>query len=220
MYNYGLRISAIRALDRNHLVLNQPDDWPNGREFRPHLVLRDRPELGGEDDMGLPLKNKGKLADRRVPIRAEDVQVFDLYVSRETPTGAKSSRKKHEEPDKYDLHGLLTTEHSPRISRSTIEDRTAWLTCPTTYSDSECNCRGCREYREDNGQNPPPSRLGRHCEETRSPHQVRHGAITKMLDAYPPETVSKIVGTSVDEIKKTYDRADEIQRMNRLDWEN
>lgn len=221
LFRYGFRVSAIRALDRDSLVLSMPEDMPDDQRFRPHLNLDDRPELGPEDDDGLPLKNKrDELAGRRVPLKPEHAEVFRHYVENGSPTGAKDSRKEHDEPDEYGLSGLLTGEQSARLSGRTIRERTHWLTCPTTFTDRECQCDGCRQYRDENGRNPYPSKVGKHCNETRSPHQVRHGAITSLLDDHDHATVARIVGTSTDTIREVYDSAGEYRRMNRIagDW--
>lgn len=220
LFRYGFRVSAIRALDRDDLVLTKPDDWPEGREFNPHLRLKDRPELGGEEDDGLPLKNKREeLAGRKVLLEQEHVEVFRHYVENSSDEGATETRKEYEEPDKYGLYGLVTGEQNPRLSARTIRDRTHWLTCPTTYGD-ECLCDGCREYRAEHGRNPYPSKVWKYCNETRSPHQVRHGAITSLLDNNKHHTISHNVGTSIDTIRDVYDSADDIRRMNRTagDW--
>ena len=221
LFRYGFRVSAIRALDRDDLILSEPDDWPDENEFNPHLRLQDRPELGQEDDMGLPLKNKREeLAARRVPLQPEDVEAFNCYVENGSSTGADKSRKEYDVPDDFGLYGLLTGEHNARLSGATIRERTHYLTCPTTFTDSDCQCDGCQGYRTKYGQNPYPSKIYKHCNETRSPHQVRHGAITSLLDEYGHSTVARIVGTSPDTLRDVYDRADEYRRMSRVsgDW--
>jgi hypothetical protein len=145
--------------------------------------------------------------------------VFRHYVQNGSEHGAKNSRKEHDESDEYGLYGLLTGEHNARLSGRTVRERTHWLTCPTTYGD-ECQCDGCREYRAEHGRNPYPSKVYKYCNETRSPHQVRHGAITSLLDDHSHSTVANIVGTSPDTLRDVYDRADEYRRMNRVadDW--
>ena len=144
LFRYGFRVSAIRALDRDDLILEEPDDWPDERQFRPHLRLKDRPELGKNDDPGLPLKNKrDELAHRRVLLQPEHIELFCHYVENGSPTGATESRKEHDEPDKYGLYGLLTGEHNARLTGRTIRERTHWLTCPTTFTDREYQCDGC-----------------------------------------------------------------------------
>jgi hypothetical protein len=217
LFKYGFRNSAIRSLDRGALIVHEPDDWPASREFHPHLRLEDRPDLGDDDDRGLPLKNtNSRLAGRRVPLKREDADTLYRYIQGGSPTGAVDSRKEFEEPDKYGLKGLITGEHSPRISREQIGSRTHWLTCPTTYAE-ECGCDGCRSYREaHNGKNPPPHQVRKYCKVSRSPHQVRHGAITRMVDDHEHSEVAQIVGTSAETIKKVYDRADEYRRMERV----
>jgi len=220
LFRYGFRVSAVRALDRDDLILSEPDDWPDEHDFKPHLRLRDRPDLGPEDDGGLKLKNKvEELASRRVPLQPEDAAVLHHYVEHGSAHGAKKTRKEHDEPDEYGLYGLLTGEQNPRLSGRTIRERTHWLTCPATYGE-RCDCDSCREYRREHGRDPYPSKVYKICDETRSPHQIRHGAITRLLDEHDHSTVSRIVGTSPDTLREVYDRADEYRRMGRItdDW--
>ena len=223
VWRYGLRVSAIRALDRDHVVFepHEADDWPAQHEFYPHLHLRDRPELGGKEDEGLPLKNTNPVhGERLIPMNDEDAESIRGYVDRGTPTGATTSRKaweEHGEPDKYGLFGLITSEHTARISKKTIRQRVHAITCPTAYTDTNCHCDGCAEYRAGNdGANPRPSQRGTHCTRTRSPHQCRHGAITNMLDdGKDHETIASVVGTSPKTIRDVYDRADKHDRFDR-----
>lgn len=220
VWRYGLRVSAIRALDKDHLILKPEEakDFPSNHEFRPHIILRDRPELGDIDTEGLPLKNTNQeYADRRIPLHGDDAETLRGYVDRGCKQGAKRARKTHDDPDGFGLYGLVTTEHSARISRHTIHDRVKWITCPTTYTDANCVCEGCQEYREENGKNPPPSKVGTYCDKARSPHQCRHGAITNMLNSgIPIKSIARTVGTSPQTIRDTYDRADEWDRMDRI----
>jgi len=219
LFRYGFRVSAIRALDRDDLRLSEPDDWPEERDFRPHLRLKDRPELGDDDDKGLPLKNKREeLAGRLVPLQREHVDAFRHYVQNGSEHGAET-RKEHDEPDEYGLYGLLTGEHNARLSGDTIRGESGRLTSPATYA-NKCQCDGCQQFRSEQGRDPYPSRIHKHCNESRTPHQVRHGAITSLLDDADHGTVASIVGTSPDTLRDVYDRADEYRRMNRIadDW--
>jgi|GEM_PF-3186712 len=221
LFRYGFRVSAIQALDYDDVVLVEPDNWPNERNFNPHLRLKDRPELGPDNDPGLPLKNKREeLAGRRVQLQSEHVDIFRHYINNGTNTGAISDRREHQEPDRYGLFGLLTGEHNARLSKRTIRERTHWLTCPTTYSVNDCQCDGCQSFRSENGCQPYPSKVNKHCNNTSSPHQVRHGSITSLLDDNDHSTVAHVVGTSPDTLRNVYDRADEYRRMNRVagDW--
>jgi len=202
-WKYALRLSAIRALDVEDLILEEPDSWPEHADFPgPCLNLKDRP------DIGLTLKNtRNELSDRFVPLKREDAVVLQHYV--------ESERIEHDETDDHELRGLLTTEHNVRITGRTIRAETKKLTSPETYAD-QCDCDGCRAYRNEHGRPPYPSKLGRYCERSRSPHQVRHGAITWLLDDTDPSVLSKICGTSPDTLRDTYDRADKHRRLNRI----
>ncbi|PSQ34625.1 hypothetical protein BRD08_09195 [Halobacteriales archaeon SW_10_66_29] len=216
LFEYGLRVSAIRAIDLNDAVLSEPEEFP-GSEFHPHIRLRDRPGLGGEYDAGLPLKNTNpEYADRLVPLYLRHAEAIREYIFTGTPSGAESSRKEFDVTDSHDRVGLLTTEQSPRVPGRTIRERSHHLTCPTTYREEPCDCDGCEAYRAENGRDPYPSKRGAHCERTRSPHQVRHGSATKLLDQMGPERVARIVGTAPDTLREVYDRADEYRQMERV----
>jgi integrase len=216
LFKYGFRVSAIRALDLGSLCLTKDDaeGFPDSREFSRHLCLEDRPNIGPSGD-GLPLKNsRSKYADRLVPLHPADVDALDMYVQLGGPTGAKDSRKEFDRLDKFGLKGLITTESSPRISDTTIRTRCHWLTCPTTYG-KECDCEGCREYRKQEGTDPSPTECESVCNMSASPHQVRHGAITLMLDDNTAETVASVVGTSPSTLRDVYDRASKARRLER-----
>lgn len=214
---YGLRSSAIRAIDLGHLHLSagSVDDCQDEEKFQEHVLLQDRPGLGDNGD-GLPLKNtREHLADRSIPLAKEDAITLGTYVRNGSKTGAKSSRKVFDRNDKFGQTGLLTTQTSPRISHSTIQNRCHWLTCPTTVG-TQCDCRGCSEYRTQHGKDPAPHEIQQVCDVSRSPHQVRHGAITRLLNSYDAATVAQVVGTSMKTIRHVYDRASQYQRMKRL----
>lgn len=136
------------------------------------------------------------------------------------PHGAKNHRKEHDEPDPYGLQGLLTSEHTARISGKTIRNDVHWMTCPTTYTDSPCPCEGCRAYRAENdGRNPTRSRTGRHCCRSRAPHQCRHGAITNLLDEdWDIETIARVVGIPRQRPSGRCDRADEKVVRDAKSW--
>ncbi|MFB6113616.1 MAG: tyrosine-type recombinase/integrase [Halodesulfurarchaeum sp.] len=55
------------------------------------------------------------------------------------------------------------------------------------------------------------------CPSSRSPHQIRTGAITWMLNrGWPPEDVAERVNASVEKIEQHYDKADIEERRRRL----
>ena len=58
---------------------------------------------------------------------------------------------------------------------------------------------------------------GSKCPSSRSPHPIRTGAITYLLNAgWPPEDVAERVNSSVETIEQHYDKADPEQRRQRL----
>lgn len=216
-WDYGLRKSAIRSLDREQVAIDPKGENP------PHLRLEDRPDLGGAEDKGLPLKNTlDRLAGRKVPIREEMVEVLRGYIANErTDNGT----------DEYDLEALITTKRSARISENGIYITTCKITSPATYR-GLCKCEAHQEFREQHGRScgcewcetydlrenrELPTQQRYKCDKSRGPHAVRHGAITQMVNSgqdFP--TISHIVGTSPDTLRKTYDRRSDDERMNAI----
>lgn len=201
-FEYGLRKSAIRALDLEQVVFDPDGDTP------PHLKLRDRPDLGDDGDKGLPLKNTvDELSSRLVPLYPDTVELLRGYIGRERAEPGKT--------DEYGLNGLITTNRSARISESGIYRTISKLTAPATY-EGECECDTCREFRETEGR-PLPAQDRYKCQRSRSPHQVRHGSITMMInEGVDFETISHVVGTRPSTLRDVYDRRTEEERMNQI----
>lgn len=203
VWQYALRVSAIRALDLDDLIQTERADWPDRHEFPgSHLRLTDRPERG------LPLKNtREELAGRRVPLRPDAAEALDCYID--------EHRIDHGRGPEEGSPGLLTTEHNPRIADSTVRSEVHRLTSPSVYG-VRCECAGCLAHQAENSRRPYPSQIGRICDESRSPHQARHGAITRLLDDHDPTVLARVCGTSADTLRDHYDRADQYRRLGRL----
>lgn len=201
-FDYGLRKSAIRAIDLEHVVLDPDERNP------PHIKLRDRPDLGPDGDKGLPLKNTWpELSKRSVPLQPDMVDVLRQYIDRQ--------RRDPDGTDKYGLEGLVTTQRSARMSENGIYRTICKLTSPATYEGS-CDCDACREYRDKNGK-PLPAQDRYKCGWSRPPHGVRHGSITDMINQGKDlDTVSYIVGTLPSTLRRVYDRRTEEERMNAI----
>lgn len=200
VFRYGLRASAIRAVGINDVSLDRSNGFP------PHIHVRDRPFAS--QNHGLPLKNTNDmLATRRIPLDEYAVDVLDSYIFR--------NRDERVGTDEAGEQGLFTTERSPRISQSCIQNWVHAVTSPVIYSGA-CSCDGCQAYHSDHGTFAPASKLEQVCDETYSPHECRHGAITNMLnDGKSHQAVANVVGTSPDTIRDTYDQSDEWDRLRR-----
>lgn len=209
VFRLGLRNSAVRAIDLEHVELSPDGDHP------PYIDLRDRPTLGQSDRPDLPLKNtRSEYNERLIPLNTCSAEVLRGYIWKH--------RKRHGPPEGDEQNGLITTERSPRISKRCISNRINSLTSPVEY-EGDCDCSGCQEYLRDEGRYPRPSDRESICEESRSPHQCRHGAITHMLNkGWSHDDVAHMVGTSPQTIRDVYDRGDEFDRLHRVAqvWQN
>lgn len=110
---------------------------------------------------------------------------------------------------------LLTTEHNPWIAGWKVQSEVHRLTSPATYAGG-CECDGCLSHLVERGRLPYPSRIGRFCHESTSPHQARPGVITRLLDDHDTTVLARVCGTSVETLRDHYDRADEYRRMSGL----
>lgn len=215
-FRLGLRKSACLALDDGHLHYDgnaQHCDCPHDIDGH-HLRLRNRPELGGPDSDGLPLKKRGDSEpdDRYIPLRSETFNAIQSY---------REERGRADESDQFGLRGLLQTKQSARMKSanghgSPLYREICWVTSPATYAE-ECYCSFCRDR-----EGRLSRKVASKCENSRGPHAVRHGAIThafnRMSDPdtnLTPESLSHRVGTSVPTLKQVYDRADAKEKYER-----
>jgi len=157
-----------------------------------YVEFRHRPETG------TPLKNK-RSGERPVGLRPNTVDVLQRYI-------------KHHRRDKLDDHGRqpLITTRLGRVATNTIRGVCYQATEPCLYRDCPHgrNRETC-EYTEFNHASKCPS--------SRSPHQLRTGVVTYLLNqGWPPEDVAERVNSSVDTIEQHYDKADRDERRRRL----
>lgn len=216
-FTYCLRRSAIKALDKRHFHPEPGKCDCHDRIDQPHLLLEHRPDLGADDDPGLPLKNAkddpdaerdNPFGERIIPLDAETAHTIARYID--------LYRVEHDEPDKYGCQALLTTSHSPRIS-SLYRDFT-WMTSPARYT-GRCDCEFCRDIDES-----PTKRKSYKCEHSRGPHSVRHGGITRRFNqmrevdvrGFDAETLAGIAGTSPETLRDRYDHPERADAYGRI----
>jgi len=158
---------------------------------------RDAPgiELVHRPKTGTPLKNKER-GERWVALRNHTARVLGDYVD-----GPREDKR-----DDHDREPLLTTSRG-RASLSCIRDGIYILTRPCKYGD-------CPHDRNPDDCEAMTRATASKCPSSRSPHDVRSGAITAhLLDDVPVEVVSDRMNVSQDILDKHYDRRSEVEKM-------
>ena len=156
----------------------------------PAVELVHRPE---EDT---PLKN-GEHGERWVALSTHVARVLEDY--RDGPREAVT--------DDYGREPLLTTTHG-RASRSTVRDTVYRATRPCWYGEE------CPHDRDPEECEATEFDAASKCPSSRSPHDVRSGAITAhLLDDVPVEIVSDRMDVSQDVLDRHYDRRTEREKM-------
>jgi site-specific recombinase XerD len=157
------------------------------------LRLKHRP------DEGTPLKN-GTDGERYVAIDGSLANTIDDYV--EGP--------RRETRDEFERRPLLTTTHG-RPTTSTLRDVVYRWTRPCVLSGSPCPHDRDPETCEAKVDPYAASK----CPPSRSPHDVRSGAITAhLLDDVPVEILSDRMDVSQDVLDRHYDRRTEREKMD------
>ena len=189
MWDAGLRIGAVRALD--------VEDYHSAEAY---VELHHRPGPGEKDglnkDRGTPLKNK-RTSERHVAISESLADLLDDWIELKRP-------------DVTDEHGrepLITTTNG-RIATSTISNYAYKYTQPCRYN------RRCPLDR-----NPETCESTEHskvssCPESVSPHPFRLGSITEWLRSdVPSRVVSDRADVSERVIEKHYDERTDQEKM-------
>jgi site-specific recombinase XerD len=195
------RTNAAERGTRAHVILELL--WHTGCRAGGLLAL-DLQDIDTEADcihfihrpeQGTPLKNATS-GERVVGISETVSDVLEEYVA-------------DHRADTYDEHGRspLVTSNQGRPSGGSVRDWTYLATqpcisgpCPHDKDPAECEYRS---YHQAAG-----------CPSSRSPHQVRTGAITYMLNNdVPIERVAERVNATVEVIKRHYDKQHQREEM-------
>jgi len=148
----------------------------------------------------LPLKN-GPGGERAVGLPREVCDVLDTYIA----------ENRHEKFDEQGRPPLLTSEVG-RPSRNSVRSWSYLATVPCLHTD-------CPHGNEPETCEFLDYTKASQCPSSRSPHQVRTGCITWMLNrGIPIEVVSDRVNTSVRVLKRHYDqptRREELEERRR-----
>jgi len=165
------------------------------RDFYPdseYVEFRHRP------DTDTPLKNKRR-GERPVGIPSETVTVLQQYIL-------------HNRYDVHDDHGRqpLLASARGRPGSNTIRVWSYLATLPCLHSD-------CPHGRDSDTCKWTQYAHASKCPSSRSPHQIRTGTVTYLLNqGWPPEDVAERVNSDVSTIEAHYDKADPEQRRQRL----
>lgn len=158
----------------------------------PYVYFRHRP------DTATPLKNK-MAGERPVGLHRETADALKAYIS----------DYRYDNRDDHGRQPLLTT-YQGRPSGSSVRAWSYLATLPCQHSP----CPHGKEPEECEWTEYSKSSK---CPSSRSPHPIRTGAITWMLNrGWPPEDVAERVNADVRTIESHYDKADPEERRKRL----
>ncbi|WP_436936410.1 tyrosine-type recombinase/integrase [Halovenus marina] len=153
-------------------------------------------EIVHRPEQDTPLKNQER-GERWVALRSYTADLIEKYIKGPRIDGR----------DEYDREPLLTTPQG-RVSRSCIRDTVYVLTRPCKYG--ECPHEG---YDPETCEATDRTFASK-CPSSRSPHDVRSGAITShLLDEVPVEVVSGRMDVTQSVLDRHYDRRSEREKM-------
>lgn len=159
---------------------------------RPYVDFRHRPESD------TPLKNKLG-GERPVALTDEIADVVKSYIRN----------------DRYDVHDdygrqPLLASAKGRPGKNTLRVWSYLATLP-------CQFGPCPHGKEREACEYTEYAHASKCPSSRSPHQIRTGTVTWLLNrGWPPEDVAERVNASVKTIEQHYDKADPEERRRRL----
>jgi len=153
-------------------------------------------ELVHRPETGTPLKNKQN-AERMVALDGRLIRMLEEYID----------GPRHDKKDEYDRELLVTTQQG-RPAASTIRDTIYRITRPCTVG------KECPHDRDPDDCPAMETRSSSRCPSSRSPHDIRSGAITAhLLEDVPVEIVSERCDVSRDVLDRHYDRRTEREKM-------
>ncbi len=158
----------------------------------PYVDFRHRP------DTGTPLKNKLG-GERPVALKRETADVVREYL-------------RNYRYDVHDDHGRqpLLASAQGRPGKNTLRVWSYLATLPCRYGP-------CPHGKERETCEFTEYAHASKCPSSRSPHQIRTGTVTWLLNrGWPPEDVAERVNATVKTIEQHYDKADPEQRRRRL----
>lgn len=158
----------------------------------PYVDFRHRP------DTGTPLKNKLG-GERPVALTEETAAVLREYLQ-------------NDRYDVHDNHGRqpLLASAQGRPGKNTLRVWSYLATLPCLYGP-------CPHGKERETCEFTEYAHASKCPSSRSPHQIRTGTVTWLLNrGWPPEDVAERVNATVKTIEQHYDKADPEERRRRL----
>ena len=145
---------------------------------------------------GTPLKN-GSRGERPVAISGPMVELLEAYID----------GPRHDVDDRYGRDPLITTTQGRPVP-STIQNTVYRITRPCTYGVE------CPHDRDPDDCEAMESSKASRCPSSRSPHDVRSGAITAhLLDDVPKVVVSDRMNVSQDVLDRHYDQRTDLEQM-------
>jgi len=159
---------------------------------QPYADFRHRP------DTGTPLKNK-RDGERPVALPRETAEVIREYLRND----------RYDTHDEYGRQPLLASAKG-RPGKNTVRVWSYLATLPCLYGE-------CPHGKERETCEFTEFAHASKCPSSRSPHQIRTGTITWLLNrGWPPEDVAERVNATVKTIEQHYDKADPEERRRRL----
>ena len=196
------RGSDVHRATRQHTFLELA--WHTGarqgglRALDVHDVYPDEGyvEFHHRPETGTPLKNK-RHGERAVAVPDEVATVLREFLG-----------KRYDVRDDYDRQPYLASRYG-RPTENTVRTWSYVATLPCLHSD-------CPHGKQRTSCDYTEIKHASKCPSSRSPHRIRTGAVTWMLNAgIPPEVVAQRVNASVQTIRDHYDWATESQRWSR-----
>ena len=159
----------------------------------PYVDFRHRPETG------TPLKNKLG-GERPVALTDEMAEVLDHYMR----------NNRFDVRDEHGRQPFIASKEGRPASSNTVRTWSYLATLPCLYGP-------CPHGKDKETCEWTEYSHASKCPSSRSPHKIRTGAITYLLNkGWPPEDVAERVNASVKTIEQHYDKADPDERRRRL----